>query len=197
MTKKQLEEKFIESLFEHHTPSGKISVSSILYPCLRKAYFTKKLGSYFDVITAYTFWLGKAVHKMNFLKNSEGEVEWEGIIGYMDEFEDETLVEKKTCRQIPRSPNQHHKTQIEYYYALALRNKKKVKKLFILYLQKEPSAWKFFEVMPRSVETIEKEMLEKKTILAKALKTDKMPDRTVTWLCKYCPYTPKCYEKKN
>jgi len=194
---KDLEIRFNEGLFDEHTPSGKISVSSIIYPCLRKAYFEKKFGQFFDISTAYKFWLGKAIHKMDFLKEGEVELEWEGILGRMDEYEEEVLVEKKTCNELPRSPNDHHKTQLEYYYVLCLRNKKPVEKLFILYLEKKYPAWKFFEVFPRKVEVIEREMLERKTILEEALKSDKMPERSPSWLCKYCQFCPKCYGKNN
>ena len=195
MDKNELEIRFSEGLFEPHEPSGKISVSSLIYPCLRKAYFEKKLGQFFDISTAYKFWIGKAVHKMDFLKEGEVELEWEGILGRIDELEGDTLVEKKTCNELPRSPNSHHITQLEYYYVLCLRNKKPVKNLFLLYLEKKYSAWKFFEITPRKVEVIEKEMLERKTILEEALKSKKMPERSPSWLCKYCNFCPKCFSK--
>lgn len=197
MDKDELEIKFNKGLFEEHTPSGKISVSSILYPCLRKAYYEKKFGQFFSIDTAYTFWIGKAIHKMDFLGEGEVELEWEGIVGRIDDYEDETLVEKKSCNELPRSPNTHHKTQLEYYYILCIKNKKPVSNLFLLYLEKKYPAHRFFEVKPRALSEIQEEMLSRKEILVNAIKTDKAPERAITWLCKYCPFTPKCYGKEK
>lgn len=201
MTIKELEIKFNKGLFEEHEPSGKIAVTSLVYPCLRKAFYSKKYGQFFDIATAYTFWLGKAVHRMDFLEEGEIELEWEGILGRIDEYEKGTLVEKKTTNSLPRSANGHHITQVEYYYVLCLRNNRPVKDMFLLYLEKKYPAHKFFKVNPRPVEVIEKEMLDRKNILETALKTGKAPERDVSWLCKYCPFTPKCFrgngEPKN
>ena len=195
MTEKELEIKFNKSLFEEHEPSGKISVSSIIYPCLRKAYYEKKYGQFYSIDTAYTFWLGKAIHKMDFLEEGEVELEWKGIVGRIDEYEKETLVEKKSCNELPRNPNAHHITQLEYYYVLCLENKKLVKDLYLLYLEKKRPAHQIFKINPRPVSEIKEEMLMRKEILEKALKKDIPPERHLSWLCRFCPFTPKCYEK--
>lgn len=197
MNLKELEIKFRKSLFETHKKSGLISVSSIIYPCLRKAYYTKKYGEFYDINTAYTFYIGKAIHKMPFLKESEIELEWEGIIGRIDDYGEETLVDKKTTKTLPSRPRDHHITQMEYYYVLCLKNNKPVKDLFIHYLEKGYPAHKFFRIKPRPVEEIEKEMLERKNALEEALKTDKIPDRHLSWLCKYCNFSPKCFGKQK
>lgn len=195
MNEQDLELKFNQGLFEEHEPSGKISVSSIQYPCLRKAYYTKKYGDYFNIETAYTFWLGKAIHRMEFLKAGEIELEWNGIIGIIDEFEDGTIVEKKTCNELPRSPNDHHKIQLEYYYILALKNKMVVNDLWLLYMEKKYPAHRFFQVKPRKPEVIEEEMIARKEILEKALAGKGVPKRHLSWLCRYCPFPPRCFGK--
>jgi len=199
MKKEELETKFLEGLFEEHTPSGMISVSKLIYPCLRKPFYETQHGQFFDINTAYTFWLGKAIHNMSFLGEDEIEVKWNGIIGRIDEYDRKTgtLVEKKTCKSLPRSINPHHKTQIEYYYALCVRNKIKVESLWMLYLEKGYSAHKFMEVKPRAVSVIEKEMVERKEILEKALKTKEPPERHIDWLCGYCPFAPLCFSKQK
>jgi len=198
MTLQELEEKFNEGLFDQdHTPSGKISVSSIVYPCLRKAFYEKTLGQFYDIETAYDFWLGRAIHLANFLEQGEIELEWEGIIGRIDEYENGTLVEKKTCKDLPSSPYEHHITQLEYYLVLCKKNGMPVNDMWLLYLEKKYPAHKFFMVNPRPIETIEKEMIERKTILENALKKNSPPPRHPSWLCKYCPFAPTCFKKQN
>jgi CRISPR/Cas system-associated exonuclease Cas4 (RecB family) len=195
MNLEELEERFYEGMFEEHTPSGKIGVTSLVYPCIRKAFFEKTIGQFFDIDTAYDFWIGKAIHKMDFLKEGEVDVEWNGIIGRIDELEDGLIVEKKTCKELPNSPYSHHITQVEYYYLLCLKNKRLVKDAYLLYLEKKYPNHKFFKVPLRSPKMIEEEMLERKNRLEEALKTNKMPKRKISWLCKYCPFTKKCFEK--
>lgn len=105
-----------------------------------------------------------------------------------------TLVEKKTTNELPRTPNTHHITQLEYYYVLCLENKKPVDSLWLLYLEKKYPAHKFFKVHPRPVEEIKKEMLTRKNLLEEAIKKDKVPERNLSWLCKYCQFSPKCFK---
>jgi CRISPR/Cas system-associated exonuclease Cas4 (RecB family) len=199
MTEKELELRFNQGLFEDHVPSGKISVSSIIYPCLRKAYYEKKHGAFFDISAAYTFWIGKAMHKMNFLEEGEGELEWEGIVGRFDDYEKGTLVDKKSVNELPRTANSHHITQLEYYYVLCQKNHKPVNDIWILYLEKKYPAHKWFKVKPRPLEVIEKEMLERKSVLEECLAkgSNKIPGRDISWLCKYCPFTPLCFGKNK
>jgi len=196
MTIEELEEKFNEGLFDQdHIPSGKISVTSIVYPCLRRAYYEKTLGQFYDIETAYDFWLGRAIHLANFLEQGEIELEWKGVVGRIDEYEKGTLVEKKTCKSLPSSPYEHHITQLEYYLVLCTHNSIPVTDLYLLYLEKKYPAHQFFKVNPRPIETIEKEMIERKTTLEKALKEGKAPPRKISWLCKYCPFAPLCFKK--
>jgi len=198
MTIEELEEKFNEGLFDQdHVPSGKISVTSIVYPCLRRAYYEKTLGQFYDINTAYDFWLGRAIHLANFLEQGEIELEWKGIVGRIDEYEKGTLVEKKTCKSLPSSPYDHHVTQLEYYLVLCVKNNLPVTDLYLLYLEKKYPAHKFFRVNPRPLETIATEMLERKETLEKALKENKPPKRHLSWLCGYCPFAPICFKRSD
>ena len=202
ITSEKIEELAMEMMLsESHTPSGKISVSSLIYPCLRKAYYTKTIGSFFDKNTAITFWVGKQIHNSRLLSDNELEVEHEGILGIVDDYDKKTgiLIDKKTCDMFPGKygVNDHYKKQLEYYYWLLTQNKYPVKQLYLLFIKvSKPKGIKAVEILPRTLHTINKEILEKKEVLEKALKEKIPPPRKPSWLCGYCGFANICYKKE-
>ena len=71
---------------------------------------------------------------------------------------------------------------------------------WLLYLSKDDKksvTHKFIKPRMRSLAIVEKEMVERKEILEKALKDKKPPERVISWLCNYCPFPPKCFGKNN
>ena len=200
MKPSELEEKAIEMMIEEHTPSGMISVSSLIYDCLRKAYFEKTIGQFYDRQTLITFFVGKQIHNCQLLSENELEVRHEGIIGRVDDYDRKTgvLVDKKTCDMFPGKygVNEHYKRQLEYYYWLLTQNKHLVKQLYLLFIKvSKPKGIKAIEVIPRRLNVIDKEIREKKDILEKALKEKVMPPRRPSWLCGYCQFASICYKK--
>jgi len=199
MNQKELEKKLNEALVEEHEKSGLISVTSLIYDCLRRAYYEDKIGSFYDKDTLETFWVGKAIHeKQLFDGEAELELQQEGIIGVIDEFIDGTLIEKKsvnikTWNFIP----DHYKKQLNYYYWLMEANGKKVENAFLIFIKKEPPHdKKIIPVKLEPLEKIEKEILEKKEILLDALDRDIPPPQKFDWLCKRCPYASICFKKE-
>lgn len=201
MKPSELEEKAIEMMTDEHTPSGMISVSSLIYDCLRKPYYEKTIGQFYDKGTLITFWVGKQIHNSQLLSENELEVKYEGIIGRIDDYDKKegVLVDKKTCDMFPGKfgVNEHYKRQLEYYWWLLTHNKYPVKQLYLLFIKvSKPKGIKAIEIFPRKLQTIEKEILEKKEILEGALKDKIAPPRKTSWLCGYCPFASICYKKK-
>ena len=193
MKENELKAKLYKSLLEEHEKSGFISVSWLIYDCARYGYFQDLYGDIRDGRTTAKLWLGRAIHEKSFLKEREIELRADGIIGRIDEYEDGTLVEKKTTSKIEFVPS-HHRLQVEYYTWLLNKNGKPVNDSWLLYIQLNPPAFKFIPVFPREMDIIEKEILKKAKIIRQALDNKEMPPQNISWLCEYCNYFSKCFK---
>ena len=191
-TEKELRAKLYKSFIEEHEKSGLIPISWLIYDCARYGYFQDLYGEMREGRTTAKLWLGKAIHEKSFLKEKEVELRNEGIVGRIDEYEDGTLVEKKTTSKIGFVPD-HHRLQLEYYSWLLNKNGKPVNDCWLLYIQLNPPAFRFVPVFPREMDIIEKEILEKAKVIRQALDNKKKPPQNISWLCDYCPYFPKCF----
>lgn len=136
--------------------------------------------------------------------------EREAVVGSADLVLDKTgrLVELKFYYNISKlvrtnTPNVEHTFQAQAYYTMGLKHKpylfKKIKRITLVYYSKMKSRKvprrKEFEV---ELVTIEKVMVERATILHKALvrKIAPIAHKCPTWLCGYCkhvicPFHPK------
>lgn len=193
-TEKLITEKLMKAIGKgNHTLKG-IHVSALSYDCIRKAYYTQKFGeSFYDMNTMLTFWIGRQIHETQILKEHEVELNVNGIVGSADEYQDGLLLEKKTCKIIPKTPYLHHKKQAEYYSMLLQMSGKPVNKIALLYIDICDKKIKVFTFKPRKSSVIKQEMYWKKEQLEKALKNNKPPARSMGWLCSYCSFCAKCW----
>lgn len=196
---KPVEEIVIEKLLQSINRStvsreGEIHVSSLCYPCIRRSFYIIRHGQdFFNTKTLLTFWIGRELHKTPILSGNEISLEWEGIKGTCDEFENGLLIEKKTCTQIPNYPSSQHITQAEYYSVLLKHAKKPVSKACILYIDIMNKRLKAFPVKLRSTQLVEQEMLNKKLALEESIKTSQPPPRKISWLCDHCTFASECF----
>jgi CRISPR/Cas system-associated exonuclease Cas4 (RecB family) len=172
-----------------------IHISDLIYDCLRRAYYGKVVGPIFDMDSIFRMAIGAAVHSISLGGKQELRVEWEGVRGSIDEYLDGIIIEKKTSRSTPRSPNDHHVKQVEGYAWLLERNNYPVIAGVLCYVNVDSTEIAVFPVEMRSIDEIEKEMLAKRDILAKALADKTPPPRTVGWVCRYCPYVAQCFQE--
>jgi len=193
MDKRDIVESIYSAMIDEKERSG-VYVTDICYDCLRFAYYLNKYGEYKSRKDVITLFIGKAVHTIPVFKVNELRLEWNGIVGRIDDYDPERkiLLEKKTCRKIPEKPLEHHVKQVEYYKVLMEENGYKVERCFIAYLDIYNSKLEVFEVRSRASEIVKKEMLEKKEKLLRALLLSKPPERKVSWLCDYCPFFNIC-----
>lgn len=186
-------ERFFEAIVgEEKRPKG-IHVTSLVHDCLRRSYYQQKFGSFFSLKTMITFWIGKQLHRTKILNKNEFKLEWEGVVGSIDDFEDGVLIEKKTCTTTYRNPLDHHKRQVEYYSVLLRKNGFKFKEGRLIYINLVDKEVVEFPVSVRGLSTIADEMLEKKKVLEGALKSKKPPARSMSWLCNYCSFANICF----
>lgn len=180
--------------------SKEIHVTDLVYECLRKAYYSKKHKPMLTREGLLAVWLGEAVHRLDAGKHSEIKVQYNGVVGSVDELvkinNELILVEKKTCKKLPQYPYPHHINQVEYYYFMLKQQGIEPTKLVIFYISKSENKTREFEITPRDLAVIEGEFTEKLAILKKSLETNTPPPRPYDqpdWLCDYCPYFSECW----
>ena len=128
-------------------------------------------------------------------------VEHNGILGIVDDYDKKRgiLIDKKSCDMFPMKQygvSSHYITQLEYYKWLLEKNNYLVKQLFLVFIKvSKPKGIKVYQVHPRRIERIEKEITETKEILEKALREKIPPSRKPTWLCNYCQFANVCYNR--
>jgi CRISPR/Cas system-associated exonuclease Cas4 (RecB family) len=194
---KYLREKGGEDI-RKNIPPNKVLASELIYDCLRRPYYSRVYGDSIDLQSAMRMVVGAKWHEIP-IYSGEMQVEWEDIVGHPDEYDKEggILLEKKSCRDLPRSPYDHHVKQVEIYRLLLEKNGFPVLASIILYFNVGsrdggPDA-KAFIISPCDLDQLEVELLKKKEILLKSLEERKPPPPYISWLCGYCQFTSKCF----
>ncbi len=178
-------------------PLEKINVTDLTFPCLRHAYYSKifreeRRGRLPELLA---IWIGVKLHETKIFEKSELELEYKGIYGRVDEYEDGVLLEIKTSRTIPSKPYPHHVKQVSYYRVLLERNGFPVRFAVILYINVGSLNTKSFIILfDQPLEEVEKEMLSRKMALEKAIAEGKVPpaEPEEAWACDYCSYAYLC-----
>lgn len=222
-TKKTYTQRFYEAINSDYR-SKNIHVSNLTGECMRKSYYNMVYPQSFGMRLAMIFWWGKMAHKQQVFDHHEVPLEYAGVVGTCDEYEDGVLVDKKTTESLKyvKKPSDHYVRQIEYY-ALMLREggwKKPcdsqdpkhvctpgpvpVNEANIFYMSKakdEKGKTAEIKIPLRPHETIKKEFLDKAKQLTDAVKTGKVPPRIKnaprSWECEYCDYFKKCFGSKE
>lgn len=207
-------ERFFCAVFKDlKTEREGIHVSHLIYDCLRRAYYDITTDTPFGLEGGMRMWIGKKLHELPVSDNSELTLEWEGIIGTIDEYQDGHFVDLKTTRNVPRGPRPHHVKQLEMYRILLERNGYEVKSASMLYIDVNTTEvvefpTKFIKTKSKKTEDIEKktlkkiakleeEMLEKKAKLETAVENRWLPKRHINWLCRYCNYSSRCFTDES
>jgi CRISPR/Cas system-associated exonuclease Cas4 (RecB family) len=180
--------------------SKEIHVSDILYECLRRAWYSKHLPPRFTRDTAMIFWIGDQLHLTPISKTHELSLSWYGIHGTIDEYIDGFIIDKKSCRSLPKYPYSNHVKQVEYYSALMENNGYEVQGGFMLYIfvgtkDEKPKA-KVLRVQLREPRVIESEMMHQTDQLSRALEDEAIPPRVIGWSCDYCDWNAECFSNE-
>lgn len=187
-----------------HTPdSNKFHVTELVFNCPRQIFLRRVVGDFFiSYPSIFRLAIGRKMHEISILKEHEKRIEWQGIVGTVDEYENGVLIEKKTTVHAPRNaPYGHHVTQAEYYKVLLEETGNPVLHGFILYfdVSNVDDPLTIFEVPFRLYDVIKSEMIRKRNELLKifgSLNFEQkfvIPARKTSWLCKYCDYAYMCY----
>lgn len=193
-------ERFYRAVFKDLMSDREgIHVSHLIYDCLRRGYYEITTDTPFDLESGMRMWIGKKLHELPISDNSELTLEWEGITGTVDEYQDGHLCDLKTTRNIPSGPRPHHIKQLEMYRVLLEKNGHEVKSASILYIDVGSTDVVEFptKFKKKTTKAIEKEMLEKKAKLEMAVERGWLPKRHIYWLCRYCGYASRCFAEEG
>lgn len=194
-----------------------IHISDLVYPCLRKAYFSHVLeDKELDIETKITFWIGHKLHELGIGKENELAMIREGQpTGTLDdlvelEWDEQNslivVVDKKTTKRLPKKAYDHHVKQIRYY-AVLLKDAFNIDaghgSIVYIDVGGKTTSVKAFEI--GNIDKIREEMMEKYNRLEGAIVTGVPPEKTVTWLCdgknrsgkRYCMYADICDNYEN
>jgi CRISPR/Cas system-associated exonuclease Cas4 (RecB family) len=175
-------------------------IASLVTNCLRQSYYKLTEDQILELEKLWVYSRGKAVH--NFVTKTLKEEEKEifvkkefpnfDILGFVDAIHDNTIYEFKTTATLPDAPQSAHTLQAQAYFSLLPEPiKSNIKAIKIIYLSMH--SVKIFDVPLRDITTF----LEARAMqLVQALKKKMPPEKEVTWLCKYCEFYEKCFEKK-
>jgi CRISPR/Cas system-associated exonuclease Cas4 (RecB family) len=205
----QLIEKFFVALREESKthPPGKISVTLLAFPCLRRAAIElMSPEAALEPSGLIKTWVGTMCHKTSVLRaENEVELQWENIYGKVDEYDPATgvLLEKKSTRHSFREPPSHYLKQVQYYRVLLEENSRPVREAWIMFVNIDDGRVQVFPVELEDIEAVKAEMLDRRDRILKALEAGILPPREMGFwesgdpskqslVCSYCPRFSIC-----
>jgi hypothetical protein len=194
-----IEEKFFKAIAgKVREPDDKFHASDLSFGCLRNSYYKRIFGNEFVTASSLmSFWIGKQLHATQILKSHELFLTWGGLSGTIDDYEEGTLLEKKTTTWKITRPLDLHVRQLEYYALLLAKNNLPLTEAHVLYIDVGKKEIIPFKVDIRDLREIEDEVIEKIKILKQALNDKKPPARVIGWGCMYCPYAMVCFQEAD
>ena len=164
--------------------------------CLRRAYYDRKtLKPTLDIKNVVAT-IGNGVHYQlqDLLKEegwrSEVEVSWDfkkfKLIGHIDLFKENVVLEIKTVSKIPEKPYLPHLRQVNAYLIMA-----HAKKGYIIYIAKNGYV-RVYDVKPDK--KLWRETVKRAFHLWYSLKENKPPKPEFSPLCQYCEFKWRCYK---
>jgi CRISPR/Cas system-associated exonuclease Cas4 (RecB family) len=186
-----VKELFYKSIIDEFKATD-IRVSVLAYDCLRHSYYEMVYDKPYSYQTAFRLWLGRSLHKTALTKGHETPVDYAGIRGTVDEYDEETgtLIEKKFVTTKLQDIPHNYINQIRYYGALLEKHGKKVNKMFLLVVNVTGEVT-VYEV-PKDESSFD-ELLRKANELKKALDTNTLPKRNIGVECTYCDFFSYCF----
>lgn len=185
-------------------------VSSFVYECMRKVWYEQTLGDMNapDDEGYIRMWIGTKLHETEFSDTHEYplRINYDGsdFGGTIDELMEyngmKIIVDKKFVGRIPRTMNDHYLNQIMMYAALMKMDKgiyvDGVALLYYLPHMRYGDGERkkaFFKRLTH--EEIDKQQIKLESMIKEVnthIRDNTVPDRNVSWYCKYCPYKAPC-----
>ncbi|MCX6775019.1 MAG: Dna2/Cas4 domain-containing protein [DPANN group archaeon] len=175
-------------------------IGNLVSNCLRQSFYKLTEEQILDLDKLWIFSRGHAIHQFitHTLTNEEKEIFVKkefpqfDIIGFVDAIHNNVIYEFKTTANIPDEPQTSHLLQAQAYFSMLPKEKQNlITSIKVIYLSLQKV--KPYEIPKRDITAY----LESRAMqLFLGLKKKLPPEKEVSWLCKYCDFYEKCFDKK-
>jgi CRISPR/Cas system-associated exonuclease Cas4 (RecB family) len=211
ITEAQVERLYIAKIYQDEDRRNDIHVTDLVEQCPRKVWFEKKSPWPENVENTLRMNEGKLLHKLQLLAQSELEVEWDGIKGRVDEYENGIVIEKKFVDFVPNSLAEvqryyaHYIEQVGFYAYMLVNLGYEFKQAFLLFVKRGEQnergrrPLKAFDITNLiNLYAVEAEFQNRKNNIKAMLEREEPPDIPPTFSafdypCSYCKYAPRCF----
>jgi hypothetical protein len=213
LTEQEVERLYIVKLytFDEENRSDEIHVTDLVGICLRKTWFDKKSPWPESLDNIFRMGEGKLLHKLQLLAQSEFEIEYQGVKGRIDEYENGILIEKKFVDFVPNTIAEvqryysHYVEQVSFYAYMLVSLGYEFKQAFLLFVKRGEQnergrrPMKAFDVTGLiNLDRVGELFNERREMLLDALSSNEPPEvppiySPFDYPCSYCKYAPRCY----
>jgi CRISPR/Cas system-associated exonuclease Cas4 (RecB family) len=212
ISESQVERLYIAKLYQDEEDRrDEIHVTDLTDQCPRRVWFEKRSPWPEGIDGIIRMAEGKLLHKLELLAQSELEIEYQGIKGRVDEYENGILIEKKFVDFVPNNIAEvqkyynHYVEQVGFYAYMLVNLGYEFKQAFLLFVKRGEQnergrrPLKAFDVTSLiDLNKIEAEFHGRKNNIKAMLDKGEPPEIPPTFSafdypCSYCKYAPRCY----
>ena len=213
LTEQDVERLYVAKLYalDEEDRRNEIHVTDLTDTCLRRVWYEKRDPWPEGVEAVFRMAEGKLLHKLQLLAQSELEIEWGGVKGRIDEYENGILIEKKFVDFVPNNIAEvqryysHYIEQVAFYAYMLTQSGREFKQAFLLFVKRGEQSergrrpLRAFDITNLiNLDKVENEFGERREALAEILKADVPPEIPATFSafdypCSYCKYASRCY----
>jgi CRISPR/Cas system-associated exonuclease Cas4 (RecB family) len=212
LSEQEVERLYVYRLYqEEEDRRGEIHVTDLVDICPRRVWYEKKAPLPERIEAIFRMAEGKLLHKLTLLSQSELEIEYQGVKGRVDEYENGIIIEKKFVDFVPNNITEvqkyysHYIEQVSFYAYMLVQNGYEFKQAFLLFAKRGEQdergrrPLRVFEVTNLiNLDKIEAEFKARKEFIEEILRVDQPPEIPPTFSafdypCSYCKYSSRCY----
>jgi hypothetical protein len=212
LTEQDVERLYIYRLYqEEEDRRGEIHVTDLVDICPRRVWYEKRDPWPEGIEAVFRMAEGKLLHKLQLLAQSEFEIEYQGVKGRIDEYENGILIEKKFVDFVPNTIAEvqryysHYVEQVGFYAYMLVSLGHEFKQAFLLFVKRGEQnergrrPMKAFDVTGLiNLDRVGELFNERKEMLLDALNSNEPPEIPPTFSafdypCSYCKYVSRCY----
>ena len=211
ITEAQVERLYIAKIYQQDEDRHNDIHVTDLIECPRKVWFNKKSPWPENIEGILRINQGKLLHKLQLLAQNELEIEWDGVKGRIDEYENGILIEKKFVDFVPNSLTEvqkyysHYIEQVGFYAYMLVNLGYEFKQAFLLFVKRGEQnergrrPLRAFDITNLiNLYAVEAEFQNRKNNIKAILEREEPPEISPTFSifdypCSYCKYAPRCF----
>jgi CRISPR/Cas system-associated exonuclease Cas4 (RecB family) len=212
LSEQDVERLYIYRLYQDEEDRrGEIHVTDLTDICPRRVWYEKRDPWPEGIEAVFRMAEGKLLHRLQLLAQSELEIEYQGVKGRIDEYENGILIEKKYVDFVPNTLAEVQKyysryiEQVAFYAYMLTQSGREFKQAFLLFVKRGEQSergrrpLKAFDVTNLiNFDKVEVEFKHRKEFIEEILRNDEPPEIPATFSafdypCSYCKYVSRCY----